>query len=887
MISQRAKKEFLNRALETFDWIKDVNIQTLDKELNCLLPPSHFHTPPYKYQKACFLLGVSLPHFLYLLDLGLGKTKIVLDILKYRIGNGDCNKVLVLVPNKANIDGWLTEIEKHRPDLKAVGLFGHRNERRKLILSDVDLYIINYAGIVALTTELGQVGGRTNRKRLINVHDLKELQEKFDAIVFDESSFLKNSRTLTYKICNILSNGCSVRYALTGTPFGRSQPLDSKILTPKGWKVMKDIKVGDEVFGSNGKVTYISGITPQGINKIYEINFSDGSKVQCSEDHLWTVYKRYQRERQSRLNYRKDPYVLSLREILNNYVVIKISKKGRKIRSRNYTVPVPHPIQFPKKEVPLDAYVLGCLLGDGTFAGHTVCFASIDLPIIKELRLLLPECVLLPSKSYDKYQNRGWNIRKKKYRKDPHVENFVTSKLRLLELQGKVGEEKFVPQDYLFNDMSVRLGVLQGLMDTDGSVTNDGVASFSNISKNLIYAVKFLFDSLGGTGKILGPYYRSEKDRGHYKPIYYVHGQLPNYLDPFRLKRKNELVNKNRKQNDLYKAIDKIEFVGRKKTQCITVDSDDGLYITNGFTLTHNCPMDLWTQFHAIDKGETLGETLSIFRECFFDLHINYWGGYEYKLKKDKQELLSQVIKNRSIRYRPEECPGLPKKVYKEILVDFPDVAKEYYNNAVKEVVENIKGGSKSYRLLDNIFMRMRQISSGFVVVKTDEGERREIDLPENPKLEALIELLQEIPTDRKVIIFHEFIKSGYAIEAACNKLNLHNRKLWSGTKDHRSVLGDFLNKKDVNVLICNSKSGAYGLNLQVANYCIFFESPVSPIVRKQAEKRCHRPGQKYTVFYYDILMKNSIDFKIKEYLQEGKDLFKTLIEQDWVPEYV
>jgi SNF2 family DNA or RNA helicase len=87
-----------------------------------------------------------------------------------------------------------------------------------------------------------------------------------------------------------------------------------------------------------------------------------------------------------------------------------------------------------------------------------------------------------------------------------------------------------------------------------------------------------------------------------------------------------------------------------------------------------------------------------------------------------------------------------------------------------------------------------------------------------------------------------------------------------------------FNNDPSYRVLVVNSKKGAYGLNLQAGNYVMYFESPVSGIDRDQSEKRCHRTGQSRTCFIYDLIMVGSMDERILRYMQEGKDLFKSLV---------
>ena len=68
---------------------------------------------------------------------------------------------------------------------------------------------------------------------------------------------------------------------------GKAQPLDSLILTPKGWRRMGALEVGDEITSATGGKTRIVGIYPQGVQPVYRVTFNDGTSVECTNDHLW------------------------------------------------------------------------------------------------------------------------------------------------------------------------------------------------------------------------------------------------------------------------------------------------------------------------------------------------------------------------------------------------------------------------------------------------------------------------------------------------------------------------------------------------------------------------------------------------------------------------
>ena len=513
MISKSAQRAFLGRKLNSFDWVKDCSEDELDKALDNLNPKPFFYTPPYKLQKACFLIGLECPEFLYFLDLGLGKTKLMLDLIRYRKLCGEKPRAIALVPNLANIEGWVMEVEQHAPDLFVTPLVGDSNERFEQLDEKGDLFIINYQGMNALVTDIVRGKDDDKGKWKINKKRLLDLSSEFNSIIFDESTEFKNHLALTYRVCRNFSTPYVMRISLTGTPFGRN-------------------------------------------------------------------------------------------------------------------------------------------------------------------------------------------------------------------------------------------------------------------------------------------------------------------------------------------------------------------------------PEDLWSQFYVVDRGLTLGPTLGLFREAFFTKKKSYWGGpysYDYTFDKKKEKKLHQVIKNRSIFYDESECPDLPEKVFIKRTVSFPIDTFQYY----KKVLEQIRAAGGNKRLLKNSYIQMRQLASGFLGYHDDdEGKKAKIVFDDNPKLDEVMSLVKKLPNKKKMIIFHEYTFTGEVITRELDKLGAGYDWLWSGTEDQRKTLRRFREDPACTFLVCNNKSGAFGLNLQVANYVVIIETPDSVIRRRQIIKRAHRPGQKeLRVFFFDIMMQNSVDYKIHRYLKEGRELVDAVLK--------
>lgn len=290
-------------------------------------------------------------------------------------------------------------------------------------------------------------------------------------------------------------------------------------------------------------------------------------------------------------------------------------------------------------------------------------------------------------------------------------------------------------------------------------------------------------------------------------------------------------------------------------------------------------PLLLWAQFYLLDHGKTLGPTLGFFREIFFKAKKRYWGGphsFDYTFDPRMEKDLHRIMMHRSIRYSENECSDLPAIKYMRCWVDFPEEPQAYYQRMVKQMI----AARGDMRAVESIFLRMRQLSSGFLGFKNDEtGEKAQVAFDENPKLDALMELLAEMPKDRKAVIVHEFTHSGRMICAALTKARIKHGWVWGGTKDSKPIKERFNNDPTFNVIVGNWKKIAYGVDqLQCANYMFIYESPVSVIDREQLEHRLKRKGQKRRVFVYDLLTQGSKDATILAFHKEGEDLFRALV---------
>lgn len=348
---------------------------------------------------------------------------------------------------------------------------------------------------------------------------------------------------------------------------GKAAPLDTKVMTPTGWREMGQIRVGDLVVNPEGGSARVVGVYPQGRKPVFRVTMSDGTSTRCCDEHLWKVNSAQRIARGLR------PRVMPLKEIAkfgNRYFIPVVSRAdlwspgGRRNR-------------------PLDPYLLGALLGDGTFASkNNIAFSTADPEMVVSLRSLLPDGVEMIHRSrYD------YGFRKTGCGHGGGANPLMVA-VRRLGLDRRKSVNKFVPRAYLWAPVEVRLSVLQGLMDTDGSVIPSGAAEFSTVSPYLAEAVCFIARSMGCVvrcgSRVTRYSYRGRKLRG--QRSFRVRISPPAGLELFRLPRKASRCGLDSRTPR--RGIAKIERIGTVEQQCIALDSKNQLYVTDDLIVTHN-----------------------------------------------------------------------------------------------------------------------------------------------------------------------------------------------------------------------------------------------------------------------------------------------------------
>lgn len=416
--------------------------------------------------------------------------------------------------------------------------------------------------------------------------------------------YMGNDRTTGEEVW-LTNRDAGVHMLVLGTTgSGKSQPLDAKVHTPSGWRLMGDLKVGDLVSIPSGGSARISGIFPQGELAIFKVTFADGRSTEACGNHLWEVHHKHWNGKYkpgvSRVG-TAQPRILCTSEIAG----LLERNKG------TFSVRLPQAVAMPKADLPLNPYLLGLLIGDGNFSGNRLRFTSADQELVEAVCETLPETLELTQYASD--SKIDYEIRYKPQFREKGGRNvdgsYVTNPVRLalrdLGLDGKTSHTKFVPRLYMEASIEQRRLLLNGLMDSDGHAGLAGSVSFSSSSEQLAKDVQELVRSLGGIAKISkkSPTYHHHGEKRTGAISYQVNIRHPEPNSLFELQRKRERCESYQYADSLKLGIVSIEAVGVKPAQCIMVDHPEHLYITDDYVVTHNTEMLLGICQNALNQG--------------------------------------------------------------------------------------------------------------------------------------------------------------------------------------------------------------------------------------------------------------------------------------------
>lgn len=322
---------------------------------------------------------------------------------------------------------------------------------------------------------------------------------------------------------------------------GKALENGSIVYCDSGPKKIEDSKIGDLIYCEDGKLHKITGVFPQGKKKKYIITLTDGTKISCCDEHIWTFQTEYQHDKEP-----KNYTTMTLREIIDKDMLF--SRRGNDQKKyKNIWLPITKPVEFSKKELPLHPYLFGALLENGTLKGieEKFCFNSNDSDVITK----------------------------------------VNEYLSLIN-----SENKFIPNIYKYSNIEDRIHLLKGIIDTNGCYANECYSIIFK-SKQLILDIQEMCESLGLTAKYQEKEVictNSSNDEKDYETIYKLCIKQSKLINKIHSSKK---IEEQWKITNTYasRAFDSIEETDEfVEMTCITVDNPTHLFLTDHFIVTHN-----------------------------------------------------------------------------------------------------------------------------------------------------------------------------------------------------------------------------------------------------------------------------------------------------------
>lgn len=393
-------------------------------------------------------------------------------------------------------------------------------------------------------------------------------------------------------------------FLLAGYGAGKALYYKEITPTPDGFREFGDLKVGDMVFDDRGQPVRILGVYEQGLLDAYRVTLSDGRSVICSAEHLWGVYYNSHGE----LRYK----VMELSEMLRKGIRRpdpRYTKAGGKPK---FWIPASPVCFYPDRELPLDPYVLGSLIGNGCLTLPALTLSSADE---WQVRKVASRLGAQPRKDKCTYSWTFW--------RDGHsikTRDVVPEGLRCL------AGHKYIPEEYLMSGEDQRKELLQGLFDTDGSVDSSANrlhVSYSTTSGNLAEDVRNLLLSMGIVSTITEDV--REGKNTCYNVIVSTSQEKKAWLFslPRKLSRVTSFPRPDRRDYSRV-AVYSVEKLPEKlPMRCIRVDSPEGLFLCRDFIVTHNtrslamAALMLISEYDGVKDDGGLGVRLAV-------------GGYTY-----------------------------------------------------------------------------------------------------------------------------------------------------------------------------------------------------------------------------------------------------------------
>jgi SNF2 family DNA or RNA helicase len=290
-----------------------------------------------------------------------------------------------------------------------------------------------------------------------------------------------------------------------------------------------------------------------------------------------------------------------------------------------------------------------------------------------------------------------------------------------------------------------------------------------------------------------------------------------------------------------------------KRVKALLPISDRTLYrigLTGTFIL--NSYMDVWAPMRIIDRGKRFGTNFySHFRNKYFvDINAGWKGERafpDWQPQPGLGDVITDKLSSLASRCKKEECLTLPPRLITRVDVPLSGEQQRLYDEMEDELITSVTYGDATASNALVKMLRMRQIMAGFLPVENDEDPdlNRIHMLRENPRMDALEDLLEDLTPQAKVVVWSNFRANYKEFTKLAERLKIGYAEFHGGIKNKEEEKRRFIEDPTCRVIFMNPAAGGTGVDgLQhVCNYCIYFDRSHNLEHYLQSRERIHRGG--------------------------------------------
>lgn len=325
-----------------------------------------------------------------------------------------------------------------------------------------------------------------------------------------------------------------------------------------------------------------------------------------------------------------------------------------------------------------------------------------------------------------------------------------------------------------------------------------------------------------------------------------------------------------------------------KRTKLVTelaLKSKKRLILT-GTPMT-NSPMDLFSQFLILDKGQSFSNNFFVFRARYFydanstmPRHIYF---PNWKIRPNVEAELYEIMSEVSSRVKIDECLDLPPLIRKPVYVDMSPKQKKAYKELEEDFITYLDDKHCVADLALTKMLRMQQVLSGHLPVQDMDGQNKEVITFDNPRLKELKEQILDLKDQHKIIVWAVFKHNHIEIAEMLESIGVPFATIVGGqtNKFREEEKRRFKEDKDVRVCLASQSAGGTGLDLWESSVSIYYSRNYSWEDDYQSQSRNRRGGSEIhkSILRIDLICPDTYDGIILDALSKKESISKNILD--------